>query len=113
MSERPQATAERSRAVFALAGSVLSHQTHHRRTKPLLQSAFYFLGAGWHQCPPDQQGARFRVLRSALDRLRSSRMEPLKREVRLAPTLTTAETLAEDMIAANIKRGWLPGESGD
>ena len=40
-------------------------------------------------------------------------MEPLKREVRLAPTLTTAETLAEDMIAANIKRGWLPGESGD
>ena len=42
----------------------------------------------------------------------AARKEPLKREVRLAPTLTTAEKLAEDMIAANIKRGWVPVDNG-
>ena len=34
------------------------------------------------------------------------RKVPLKRTVRLAPDLETAETLAEELLAANIKSGW-------
>ncbi len=35
-----------------------------------------------------------------------TRKDPLKREVRLAPTQAAAEALAEDMIKTNIKSGW-------
>lgn len=34
------------------------------------------------------------------------RKDPLQREVRLAPTFDLAEQIAEEMLAANIKRGW-------
>ncbi|MFK8003919.1 MAG: hypothetical protein AB8H86_30425 [Polyangiales bacterium] len=36
----------------------------------------------------------------------SGRKDPLKREVRLAPTEEQAMLLAEDMVASNIKKGW-------
>ncbi len=36
----------------------------------------------------------------------ATRKDPLKREVRLAPTQEVAEQLAEDMVAGSIKRGW-------
>ena len=40
----------------------------------------------------------------------ATRKDPLKREVRLAPTQEIAEQLAEDMVTASIKRGWEPAE---
>lgn len=36
----------------------------------------------------------------------AGRKDPLKREVRLAPDLETAQALADAMITANIKKGW-------
>ena len=41
----------------------------------------------------------------------AARKDPLKREVRLAPTQDGAEQLAEEMVAANVKRGWELAES--
>jgi len=35
-----------------------------------------------------------------------SRKDPLKREVRLAPTIAEAQRLADGMVASNIKKGW-------
>ena len=34
------------------------------------------------------------------------RKDPLQREVRLAPTFDLAEQIAEEMLAANVKKGW-------
>ena len=36
----------------------------------------------------------------------AGRKDPLKREVRLAPTLTIAQELADGMVSKNIKKGW-------
>ena len=36
----------------------------------------------------------------------AGRKDPLKREVRLAPDEATAQAIAEDMLVANIKKGW-------
>lgn len=36
----------------------------------------------------------------------AGRKDPLKREVRLAPDEDTAQAIAEDMLVANIKKGW-------
>ena len=36
----------------------------------------------------------------------AGRKDPLKRTVRLAPTAEAAEALAEDLLQANIKKGW-------
>lgn len=43
----------------------------------------------------------------------SGRKDPLKREVRLAPDLSTAESIAEGMLKAGVKRGWEKVEAAE